>query len=89
MPKVNCKTYSRGVDGYYHTRTIERKPNAPKYKKKEVREMTERAQRCRELRESDAEVCRRCTRTKCSGTSRCVEKERQRQAKERNNESER
>ena len=49
MAKVGCSTYHRGADGYYHTRTAERKPNAPKYKKKEVCEMTERAQRCREL----------------------------------------
>lgn len=77
-------TYSRGADGCYHTRPLEGKPNAAKNKKKET---SERAKRCAEKRESDAEVCRRCTKDVCKGSERCIAKERARQEKERKTEN--
>lgn len=81
MPKTFFRgSYSRSADGMYHTSAMEGKPKAPKYKPKEL---SERAVRCAEKRESDAEVCRRCTKAVCKGSERCIEKERARQERER------
>jgi hypothetical protein len=79
-------TYSRGADGCYHTRPLEGKPNAAKHKPKE--EISERGKRCAEKRESDAEVCRRCTKKVCKGTAACIEKQRKIQEAERKKENE-
>lgn len=85
MAKIGC-TYSRGADGCYHTRPLEGKPNAPKHKPKE--ETSERAKRCAEKRESDAEVCRRCTKKICKGSAECIAKQRKIQEAEREKEDE-
>lgn len=79
MPKTYFRgTYSRSADGMYHTSPITGKPKAPKHKSK----ASERAVQLAEKRESDAEVCRRCTKSVCKGSFRCIEKERARQEKE-------
>ena len=79
MAKVGCGTYHRSADGCYHTiETGERK------KEKHVKkEWSERARRCFEKRESDAEVCRKCTKKVCKGSPECIEKQRKNQEAER------
>lgn len=52
---------SKGVDGLFHTRS----EAASGTKTKPNRKIE-----CMK----DADVCRNCTRTKCSGTQKCVEK---------------
>lgn len=84
MPEVNCNTYHRGIDGYYHTTPMEGAKKAEKHPKKQL---SERAVRCAAKRESDAEVCRACTKIVCKGSPRCIDKERARQERERNHES--
>lgn len=79
MAKVGCSTYHRGADGYYRTMEIGRKPKEPP-----PRQLSERAIRSAEKRASDAEVCRRCTKTECKGSARCIEKERAWQERELN-----
>lgn len=82
MPKTFFRgSYSRAADGMYHTTPIERK----KPKREDVQK-SEKAIRSAEKRESDAEVCRRCTKAVCKGSARCIEKERARQERERNSE---
>lgn len=79
MAKVGCSTYHRGADGYY--RTME--TGTKKTEKREKKEWTERALRCAEKRESDAEVCRKCTKKVCKGSPECIEKQRRIQEAER------
>ena len=80
MPKTFFRgSYSRSADGMYHTAPIEQKKE-PKYGYKEP---SERAIRLAEKRESDAEVCRRCTKKVCKGSPECIEKQRRIQEKER------
>ncbi len=78
MAKIG--SYNRSADGYYHTRPLEGKPKTSKHA---PCTLSERAIRSAEKRESDAEVCRRCTKKVCKGSARCIEKERARQEKER------
>ena len=79
MAKVGCSTYHRDADGYYRTaETGDKKP-----KKHGQKVWSERALRCLEKRESDAEVCRKCTKRICKGTPECIEKQRRIQEKER------
>ena len=79
MAKVGCSTYHRGADGYYRTAETGTK----KVEKREKKEWTERALRCAEKRESDAEVCRKCTKKVCKGSPECIEKQRRIQEAER------
>ena len=79
MAKVGCSTYHRGADGYCRTMEIGTK----KTEKREKKEWSERALRCAEKRESDAEVCRKCTKRICKGTPECIEKQRRIQETER------
>lgn len=79
MAKVGCSTYHRGADGYYHITEI----GAKKTEKRKKKEWSERALRCTEKRESDAEVCRKCTKKVCKGSPECIEKQRRIQEKER------
>lgn len=79
MAKVNVSTYHRGADGYYHT--AETGENQPK--KVRQKEWSERALRCLAKRESDAEVCRKCTKKICKGSSECIERQRKIQEAER------
>lgn len=56
---------AQSPDGLHHTRDINEKPaSKPKY--------VERMKKQNE----DIEVCRSCTRKKCSGTKACIEKRR-------------
>ncbi len=80
MPNtVNCKTYSRGADGYYHTRA----PESEKKVKHKKKPLSERAIRSAAKRESDAEVCRKCTKKVCKGSPECIERQRKIQEAER------
>ena len=79
MAKVGCSTYHRSADGYY--RTME--TGTKKVEKRKKKEWSERALRCAEKRESDAEVCRKCTKKVCKGSPECIEKQRRIQEAER------
>lgn len=79
------KSRARSADGCYHTRPLESATNT----KREKKELSERAKRIAEKRDSDAEVCRRCTKAVCRGSAECIAKQRQiQEAQDREREQE-